>query len=84
MRRINYSSSAAAGTSGVDGKRAMPWFGCRLEIADDARVREHLTTMVLSLRRERDEEKRRREELEAELAYFKKPLLKDDDEGRRR
>ena len=34
----------------LNGKRAMPWFGCRLEIADDSRVREHLTTMVLSLR----------------------------------
>uniref|UniRef100_A0A914PYP8 Uncharacterized protein n=1 Tax=Panagrolaimus davidi TaxID=227884 RepID=A0A914PYP8_9BILA len=76
MRRISNHSSIAG-----DSKRAMPWFGCRLEIADDARVREHLTTMVLSLRRERDEERRKREQLEVELECYKtKPHLNNDEE----
>uniref|UniRef100_A0A7E5A1J1 Zinc finger protein n=1 Tax=Panagrellus redivivus TaxID=6233 RepID=A0A7E5A1J1_PANRE len=49
----------------------LSWFGCRLDVASEEKVKQHLTTLVLSLRRQRDEEILLRRQLEAELAALR-------------
>uniref|UniRef100_A0AC34QM14 C2H2-type domain-containing protein n=1 Tax=Panagrolaimus sp. JU765 TaxID=591449 RepID=A0AC34QM14_9BILA len=71
-----------------DTQEPLPWFGCRLELAEDVKIREHLASLVVSLRAERDklireknDEHKRRIELERELEVYKnsKPFSRPKD-----